>query len=89
MKPMVFSLSQRSIETLIKYQGLGDLYRLYAGTVRDGINYNLAYIPSDFNEKSSEIFDPAYMSKLFDLGFRLNEKGGYWMKQPPGIAYTD
>jgi predicted patatin/cPLA2 family phospholipase len=89
MKPMVFSLSQRSIETLIKYQGLGDLYRLYSGAVRDGINYRLAYIPPEFNEKSSEIFDPVYMSKLFQFGHNLNKDGDFWFKVPPGIEYAD
>ncbi len=89
MKPMVFSLSQRSIETLIKYQGTGDLYRLYSGAVRDGMNYRLAYIPSEFNEKSLEAFDPVYMSKLFDIGYNLNQDGNLWLKAPPGIEYID
>ena len=89
MKPMVFSLSQRSIETLIKYQGLGDLYRLYSGAVRDGINYHLTYIPPEFNEKSSELFDPVYMSKLFQLGYDMNKDGDFWFESPPGIEYTD
>ena len=89
IKPMLFSLSQRSIETLIKYQGLGDLYRLYTGASRDGINYNLAYIPHEFNEKPQEVFDPVYMSKLFDFGYRLNTTGDYWLKKPPGIEYRD
>ncbi len=89
MKPMVFSLSQRSIETLIKYQAIGDLYRLYMGAQRDGIHYNLAYIPPTFNEKPAEIFDPVYMSKLFELGYNLNKNGDFWMKEPPGIEYMD
>jgi hypothetical protein len=89
MKPFVFSLSQRSIETLIKYQGIGDLYRLYAGTERDGINYNLTYIPRDFNEKPAEAFDPVYMSKLFQLGYGCHKNGDFWEKQPPGIEYID
>lgn len=89
MKPMVFSLSQRSIETLIKNQGLGDLYRLYSGTVRDGINYRLSYIPPEFNEKSTQVFDPVYMSKLFQFGYDLNKDGDFWLKVPPGMEYAD
>jgi predicted acylesterase/phospholipase RssA len=89
MQPWVFSLSQRSIETLIKNQGIGDLYRLYVGATRDGMNYRLAYIPPEFNEKPQEIFDPVYMSKLFELGFALNKDGDFWQKLPPGIEYMD
>ena len=89
VKPKVLSLSQRSIETLIKYQGLGDLYRLYAATTRDGINFNLAYIPPAFNEKSQELFDPVYMSRLFEYGSKLNKDGNFWSAHPPGIEYAD
>ena len=31
----------RSISTLIKNQGIGDLYELYAFTKRNGVDYNL------------------------------------------------
>ena len=89
MKPSALPLSQRSLETLIKYQGIGDLYRIYSGAERDGMNYHLTYIPPEFNEKSNELFDPVYMSKLFDLGYRLNRDGKYWVMAPPGIEYVD
>jgi predicted acylesterase/phospholipase RssA len=89
MKPAALPLSQRSLETLIKYQGIGDLYRIYSGAERDGMNYHLTYIPPEFNEKSNELFDPVYMSKLFDLGYRLNRDGKYWVTAPPGIEYVD
>lgn len=83
------SLSQRSVETLIKNQGIGDLYRLYVGAKRDGMNYNLIYMPSSFHEKSQEIFDPVYMSKLFDVGYQMGLSGTAWMHSPPGVDYID
>jgi predicted acylesterase/phospholipase RssA len=89
MKPTVLPMSQRSIETLIKYQGAGDLYRLYSGAARDGMNYRLTYIPSDFNEKSTEVFDPVYMSKLFNLGVQIGKDPAHWLKAPPGIEYEN
>ncbi len=89
MQPSTLSLSQRSVESLIKHQGIGDLYRMYSGAQRDGMNFYLNYIPPEFNEKSAEMFDPAYMSKLFDLGYRLNSKGDYWVTEPPGMQYID
>jgi hypothetical protein len=34
----------RSIDSLVWTQGLGDLFRIYLQTCRDGLNFNLAYI---------------------------------------------
>jgi hypothetical protein len=47
----------------------------YALCMRDGNDFNLAYIPADFDEKASESFDPVYMGKLFDLGYRMAKAG--------------
>jgi predicted acylesterase/phospholipase RssA len=67
----VLSITTRSISTLIKNQGIGDLYRIYSITKRDGIDFNLASIPPDFNEVHNESFDPRYMNALFDRGYDL------------------
>ena len=74
-----------TISTLIRTQGIGDLYRIYLGAQRDGMDYNLAFIPSDFEEKPKESFDPEYMSKLFDFGYRMAMDGYPWTKAPPGF----
>lgn len=87
-RPSFFTLSQRTIESLIKMQALGDLYRLYVGAERDKIDYNLAYIPASFTMKSKELFDPVYMSQLFDVGYALGKKQDSWMKKPPGVDYA-
>jgi hypothetical protein len=39
---------------LIGNQGIGNLYRIYSATKRDGIDFNLASIPSDFSDTSDE-----------------------------------
>lgn len=88
LKPGFFALSSRSVETLTKYQGLGDLYRLYIGAVRDGIDYNLAYMPASFTAESRELFDPAYMGKLFDVGYAMGKRPDVWNKKPPGVDYA-
>jgi predicted patatin/cPLA2 family phospholipase len=75
----------RSIDSLIRTQGIGDLYQIYALCMRDGNDFNLAYIPADFKEKASESFDPVYMGKLFDLGYRMARAGYPWQKLPPGF----
>jgi hypothetical protein len=81
----VLSITQRSISTLIKNQGIGDLYRIYSVTKRDGIDFNLASIPSDFSDTSGEPFDQRYMIALFDRGYNLASHNYSWAKAPPGM----
>jgi len=84
----VLSVTQRSLSTLIKNQGIGDLYRIYAITKRDGIDFNLASIPADFSASSSEPFDQKYMVALFDRGYQLAIDHYSWKKTPPGMELT-
>ncbi|HYQ92281.1 MAG TPA: patatin-like phospholipase family protein [Candidatus Competibacteraceae bacterium] len=58
------SIAVRAISTLIQTQGIGDLYRIYLIAQRDGVDYNLAYIPSSFNAPHQEEFDTEYMRQL-------------------------
>jgi len=78
-------IAGRSIDSLIRTQGIGDLYQIYALCKRDGNNFNLAYIPSTFTEKPIEGFDPIYMSKLYELGYKMALDGYQWEKSPPGF----
>lgn len=89
LKPSLIALSGRSLETLIKYQGMGDLYRLYVGARRDNINYHLMHVPSDFSVEMKELFDPVYMKSLFELGYGMGKEGAHWLKSPPGVEYMD
>jgi len=73
----------QAIDTLIQYQTMGDLYRIYTITRRDGTDFNLAYIPDDFHATHTVDFDPTYMRKLYDYGFEKAASGYKWMKEPP------
>jgi len=48
VKPSLTAIAGRSLGTMIRNQGIGDLYRIYLAALRDGIEYNLAFIPEDF-----------------------------------------
>ncbi len=85
----VFSTAGRSISTLIKNQSIGDLYRIYSTTTRDGIDFNLATIPAAFNIKSEEPFDLRYMRSLYSVGFELGRVGYHWTKAPPGLGIEE
>ncbi len=85
VKPKLAPIAGRTIDSLIRTQGLGDMYRIYLSAEQEGIDFNLAYIPGDFKEEPKEAFDPDYMGKLFDLGFRTAKSGDVWVKTAPGF----
>ena len=76
-------IAAQAISTLIQYQGIGDLYRIYSVTQRDGIDFNLAYIPPTFETPHRTEFDTVYMRALYDLAYSMAEKGYTWTKKPP------
>jgi hypothetical protein len=82
-------IASRSITSLIHTQGIGDLYRIYLTAQRDGIDYNLAYIPAEFDVEHKEEFDTNYMRQLFNLGFDMARHGYPWEKHPPGYCRDD
>ncbi|MFN3744690.1 MAG: patatin-like phospholipase family protein [Hyphomicrobiaceae bacterium] len=83
VQPNVLAISARSLFTLTKHQGMGDLNQIFAMAERDGAAFRLASIPQSFNVKSTKAFDPAYMRPLFALGQRLGQSGSAWAKTPP------
>jgi predicted patatin/cPLA2 family phospholipase len=88
VKRGILPIGIRTIDSLIRTQGIGDLYQIYTLCKRDGNEFNLAYIPSDFTEEPAESFDPVYMGKLFDLGYEMAVAGYPWKKAPPGLHTT-
>jgi hypothetical protein len=77
------SIAGRAISTMIASSGYNDVVRIWNTTQRDGIDYNLAFIPRDFTATYSEPFEQAYMRALFDFGFERARRGYDWAKQPP------
>jgi predicted acylesterase/phospholipase RssA len=80
------TIAMRAIESLTMTQGVGDLYRIYSTTERDGIDFNLTYIPPTFQVARREQFDTQYMQALYDVGFGAAKAGYQWEKYPPGFA---
>ena len=81
-------IAGRAISSLIQTQGVGDLYRMYLETQRDGVDYNLAYIGPEFDAPGGGTFDTKFMNALFDYGYKLGWKGYPWKKLPPGFAQS-
>ena len=82
----VFPIAGRTIDTLLRTQGLGDLYRIYLQTVDDRLKFHLTYIPEDFTMEVKEPFDVEYMRALFKLGRERGRTGTGWQTAPPGYV---
>jgi hypothetical protein len=59
---------------------------MYLQTERDGVDYNLAFMPPDFTAVHKEEFDTEFMRQLFDHGYRMAQQGYPWQKYPPGYS---
>lgn len=89
--PKVDAIVGRSVSSLIRTQGLGDLYRIYLDAIEDRMDFNLVYIEDDFTlaPDPKEIFDRTYMRALFQYGHALGLKPDkeIWKKAPPRMHH--
>lgn len=85
----IFTIAGRAISSMIHYSGSNDIFRLYATSRRDGVDFNLAYIGSDFAVEHREDFDPAYMRALFQYAYDKARNGYPWLKVPPVLEAAE
>lgn len=78
-------IAERSLSSLVRTQGIGDLYRIYLEACRDELDFNLAYIPAEFTETPRKDFDGEYMRKLFEVAYEQAKSGYDWAKMPPEL----
>lgn len=74
----LFPIAIRTIDSLIRTQGIGDLYRIYLLAKVDGVNARFAGIPDDFDAPSAEVFDMNYMRALYQRGYEDTLQGKVW-----------
>lgn len=82
----LFSIARRSAATLLHFSGISDINRIYLTTLRDGVDFRLAFIGSDFRAERREPFDPPFMQALFDYGYAQAHQP--WHTVPPGVSTT-
>ena len=78
-------IAARALGSLTTTQGVGDLYRIFAATQRDGVEFNFVYIPPTFRPHGKEQFDTGYMRELYAFGRQLAAAGYDWAMSPPGF----
>jgi predicted acylesterase/phospholipase RssA len=83
VKPRLAAIVSKSMNSLIKTQGIGDLYRMYSNSRREGIAFRAVWIPESFTMREPQPFDPDFMRALFDLGYEMGRKGIPWVEHPP------
>ncbi|WP_133290623.1 patatin-like phospholipase family protein [Dankookia rubra] len=79
----LFSIARRSIATLLHFSGVGDISRIYLTAQRDGIDFRLSYIGSNFAAERREPFDQRFMQALFDYAEAKARAGTAWVAAPP------
>ena len=79
------AIISRTIETNGSSKMAGDTYRIYAFAKERNWDYNLAYIPEDFQPNQKEMFDRQEMRRLFKRGYDDAIVGYKWHKAPPGL----
>lgn len=83
--PKVLSIATRSVSTLVTAQAVGDLYRMHAVCLRDGLEFRLASIPDDMVIPNASPFDPGTIKALYARGYELARAGYPWATAPPGL----
>jgi predicted acylesterase/phospholipase RssA len=79
VKARLTNIATRSVESLIRTQGIGDAFRIAATSQRDGVELQLTWIPMTAPEDPGEtMFDPTYMSALFEYGYQRAVDGTAW-----------
>jgi len=74
-------IAERSISTLIKYQGRDNIYNIISIAKRDGFDVYITNVPKDFDMPLKELFDPEYMRALYDVGYKRGISKSAWQKE--------
>ena len=76
VRPRTLRLALAALGSLLYATTRGDLAQLYNYTVLTGMNYFVSAIPPEFDAPDDSFeFDPAEMTRLFDLGYELGRQG--------------
>lgn len=80
------NIAGRAINTMLAASGHNDVLRTYFTSLRDGVDYNLAYIGADFTLEKKGEFEQPYMQALYQYGYQQAKSGREWHKVPPSFA---
>lgn len=76
-------IGERTTQTLTRVEAFTDVDRIFAALQRQSIDFNLAYIDSDFQVAHPRDFDRSYMHALYVYGQQLGSRDDPWHNMPP------
>ena len=76
-------IGERAMQTLTRVEASTDVDRIFAALQQQSIDFNLAYIDSDFQVAHPRDFDESYMRALFVYGQQLGSRDDRWHDTPP------
>ena len=85
VKPRIIDIASNALSHLLVSHGIGDLYRIYTISERDGFDFNLASIPDEYDYEEQSAFDSVAMNILYDMGYDAAINGYEWKKLPPNF----
>lgn len=80
------TISSRSLSTLIRNQGIGDVEYIYFYSQHHGLDFQLAHIELDFDAEELDPHHLDYMRSLYDYGYHKALNQQLWLTQPPSIG---
>ena len=85
VEPKLGPIAEKTLSSMIDFNAVGDLYRIYLIGASRGVDFNVAYMPEDYIDEGEEAFDPVEMTRLYEIGFDQAKTGYPWMKTPPAL----
>lgn len=84
--PKLFPIAGRAISSIIKSQGQIELRLMYLEAKQGEVDFNLAYIPDNYQRKNPDEFNTEEMNRMFKLGHDQILANTVWLKTPPRYA---
>jgi hypothetical protein len=78
-------IASRVIEASVRAGVVNDLIRIFAFAQRDQASFHWVTIDEGVDLQGAEVFDPAKMGELYEIGYRTAHAGPEWEVRPPGF----
>ncbi|WP_087019860.1 patatin-like phospholipase family protein [Thaumasiovibrio subtropicus] len=79
------TITERSMATIIRNQGVGDVEHIYHFAVHHDFDFNLAHIGLDFDTEEDNIYTQSYMWQLYEYGYDKVLNNTLWEEVPPSL----
>jgi hypothetical protein len=81
------SIATRAFELAAKSKTIGDLFRIYAVSLRKSAGFKWITIPEGAELSGNQLFDPVVMRQLYEVGYQKALAGPVWSTDPPGLQF--